>query len=102
MKTDFTKAFAAIEMTEAEEKQGYTISEATKAVLINLRADYASDLMMECLKYKCGSEEEKVDLAYKKGALDVLTDLLARCANVMQDAELKEIAESLKQDQPEI
>lgn len=87
-------AFAAYELTAAEEVQGYTLNEANKAVIQNLISGYAEDLLLVRLDGQLGSVEEANKVAYTSGALDALRGLLNR-ATIIEENARQELQEKL-------
>lgn len=84
-------SFVAFELTAQEEKQGYTLSGANRAVIQNLISGYAEDLLRIRLDGKLLTQEEEVKLAYTKGAIDALKVILATADSFLEDAETEVI-----------
>lgn len=92
MNLDASSPFIKYELTEGEMRQGLLFHEANRAVIQNMRASYAEDLLNTRLDGKLHTEEERMKAAYTTGAYEALTALLNMNAQELEkmDQEARE------------
>ena len=85
MIADIKSSFISFDLTPEEEREGYKFNDCQVAVIQNLLAACAEDLVKVLLTNDRNSLEEQVKLAYTKGQIDGYKCLLARSESMAEE-----------------
>jgi hypothetical protein len=86
MIASLNSSFISFELTPEEEREGYKFNDNQIAVIQNLIAACAEDLVKVLITSDRNSLEEQVKLAYTKGQIDGYKCLLARSESMAEEA----------------
>lgn len=68
--------YTSFALTEEEEQDGYRLKGTTQAVIHNLRAAAAEEILQKTLRCEIEVPEERERIKYIQGQLDILTHIL--------------------------
>lgn len=92
MIANLKSSFISFELTPEEEREGCRFNDNQVAVIQNLIASNAEDLVNLLITSDRSSLEEQVKLAHTKGQIEILKFLLARSEVLAEAAEAEEQA----------
>lgn len=86
--------FAKLVLEDREAEMGYSISAYTRALLQNLMAEAAEEMIAEVLKSDLTPAKERENIRYLQGQIDLLKGFLAQCDIMQESQESPENSES--------
>lgn len=99
MIADIKSSFIAFQLTPEEEREAYKYNDAQIAGIQNLISAAAEDLVQTLITNDRNTLEEQVKLAYTKGQIDILKNILGRADVIAEDIARAEELERLKSQQ---
>ncbi|HXQ39332.1 MAG TPA: hypothetical protein VN843_35355 [Anaerolineales bacterium] len=96
MIANIKSSFIAFELNTDEEREAYRYNDLQIAGIQNLIAAGAEELVQALITNDRNSLEEQVKLAYTKGQIDILKNLLGRADVAAEEAERKAELERLQ------